>query len=728
MSQLAAIVRRELAAYFTAPIAYVVGVLFLILQGLSFWAVVEVLSDPRRPGTYGAVLETHFGGTPLYWSVLFAVVAVISMRLIADERRQGTWETLMTAPVGEGTVVIGKWIGACAFYAALWLPTLTYVGVLAVFAPGEAGIDLGPIVSAYAGVMLCGAAFLAIGLAASAATSNQIIAAAATFSLLWGLLLIGQLPDIAGDVGPPSPLIQIVDLRAHMLALARGEITAGALALFGALIVVALAAAHRLCVGDRRPRPERRRRSAALGLIAVNALLALALVAHNPASWDVSASRQNSLEPSTRDVLARVDRPIDLLVVRPTAEVFDPVWAEVDPLIARLVRAQPMLHRRDVDPALETERIAELAREFAFAPGDLTEGGAIVVQAGRRRRAIDLLAMAGFERDDLGVGALSQFRAESELAAAISDVIDVEPVTACATGSHGELPLAPAAGGADWSALGDRLRRDGIAIETVTDLAALSPERCRVLIVAGPAHPLSASDAVAIDGYLARGGRLLLAAASRPEPGRSALPATGLEMVIAARGIQLEPAIAVDPDSEVDVPLAWATTAGYGDHPIAAPFAGRRVTVWLAPRVISGGIPLVFASPRGWGERDVAALFAGGDVQADPGERVGAPPVAAAAEDSATGARIVVFGSALSISSEIAGRGLGSADALAAAAVSWLVGRARAVPVGDKMPEYVRLVMTRGQLRATFAMAVIGLPALLAGLGGAIGWRRRRGG
>ena len=87
IARILTIARRELLAAFHAPIAYVVMVLFLALQGFSFWAVVEVLADPSRPAGYGAVLRTHFGGTFLYWAVLFAVVALVTMHLVAEERR-----------------------------------------------------------------------------------------------------------------------------------------------------------------------------------------------------------------------------------------------------------------------------------------------------------------------------------------------------------------------------------------------------------------------------------------------------------------------------------------------------------------------------------------------------------------------------------------------------------------------------------------------------------------
>ena len=133
--QTLAIARREAAAYLAAPIAAVVAVLFLLVEGFSFFAVLRALADPRKPAPYGAVLRTHFGGTFLYWTFLFFVVAVITMRLVSEERRQGTWEALRTAPVGHGAIVVGKWLGALVFYVVLWIPTVAYVVLLVGLAP-----------------------------------------------------------------------------------------------------------------------------------------------------------------------------------------------------------------------------------------------------------------------------------------------------------------------------------------------------------------------------------------------------------------------------------------------------------------------------------------------------------------------------------------------------------------------------------------------------------------
>ena len=95
--RLSAIGLRELAAFVLSPIGALVGAAFILLQGLSFWGLVRVLANPSEPAPYGAVLHSFFGGTLLYWAVVFAVVSALTMRTYAEERQQGTWELLATS-------------------------------------------------------------------------------------------------------------------------------------------------------------------------------------------------------------------------------------------------------------------------------------------------------------------------------------------------------------------------------------------------------------------------------------------------------------------------------------------------------------------------------------------------------------------------------------------------------------------------------------------------------
>lgn len=238
------IARRELAAYFLAPISYLVMALFLVVQGYSFWLFCELLNARGTP--HGAVMQYFFGGTFLYWLFLMFLVAVITMRLVAEERRQGTLEPLLTAPIGELDVILGKYFGALGFYAALWAPTLLYVLVLRAYAPEGAAPDPGPIAAGYLGTLVIGAGALALGLFASTLTRNQILAAVLSFVLLSMMLLVGALGDALVRSGPWSPLLEHLNLFRHMEDFGRGIVDTRHLLVHLGLAIVALFAATRL--------------------------------------------------------------------------------------------------------------------------------------------------------------------------------------------------------------------------------------------------------------------------------------------------------------------------------------------------------------------------------------------------------------------------------------------------------------------------------------------------
>jgi ABC-2 type transport system permease protein len=195
------IARRELAAYFYSPIAYVVLGLFLVVQGIVFTVFLHFLNSPQAPP--GAVMSYFFGGTLLYWvSVIFAV-SFLPMRLLAEEQRSGTLETLLTAPVRDAEVVLGKYLACLCFYILLWLPEALYVALLWRYGGKP---DLGPIAAGYLGAFLSGAALLAWGLFASALTRNQIIAATLAFVFSLALLLLGIAQEFTTSPGTRAVL------------------------------------------------------------------------------------------------------------------------------------------------------------------------------------------------------------------------------------------------------------------------------------------------------------------------------------------------------------------------------------------------------------------------------------------------------------------------------------------------------------------------------------------
>lgn len=241
MRQALTIARREISAYFLSPISYLVLTLFLLVEGYSFWLFIELLNGRDTP--HGAVLQYFFGGTFLYWLFVMFLVAVLTMRLVAEERSRGTLEPLLTAPVDEWEVIVGKYLGALTFWCALWAPTLLYVLVLRSCAPAGAAPDPGPILAGYLGTLLVGASALAIGLLFSALTKNQILAAVLTFVTLTLLLLVGALGDALVRSGPWAGVLDYINLFRQMDDFGRGivdsrhviyHLSLAALALFSA--------------------------------------------------------------------------------------------------------------------------------------------------------------------------------------------------------------------------------------------------------------------------------------------------------------------------------------------------------------------------------------------------------------------------------------------------------------------------------------------------------------
>ena len=169
MKQALTIARRELSSLFCSPIAYVVLGVFALGTTLIF-------ANNFFPGLAASLRDTFTG---LIWLLIFLVPA-ISMRLISEEFRSGTVETLLTTPVSDTQIILGKWLGAMGFFLVLLTPLI----VLAMILELNGEPDWGPIISGLIGLLLVGGLYLAIGTFASALTQNQIIAFLVTVSLI----------------------------------------------------------------------------------------------------------------------------------------------------------------------------------------------------------------------------------------------------------------------------------------------------------------------------------------------------------------------------------------------------------------------------------------------------------------------------------------------------------------------------------------------------------------
>jgi hypothetical protein len=618
--------------------------------------------------------------------------------------------------------VTGKWLAAATVYALVWVPTLAYLAIVALYRSGTGGWDLPAIAVGYAGAIALGAALLAWAVAASAATGSALAAGALGFAWLIGMFLVGELPALWPDLATDHPSLALaldtLSLRTIATDLARGYVGVRSLAVLAGLAVVGLALAITLaCAGRRRAAELRIRTLGTLAVAAISVSLCI-LAARHPAGLDLSAARRNSLDPETRAVLAELPGPAVLTIVQPTRGALEPVYDEVARVVARIAEAAPSMAVRRADPASAPGGLTAIARAAGLQPENLASVGGVIVELGGKHRVVDMMAFAVFDGGPGGAATVERLAIEQELAGALAALSATRPVVVCATRGHGELPLDAQPSGRDWFAVAQRLRGEGMTIEEI-DIGAAIPTSCRAVLVAGPSVPLTADEALAIQRFTRTGGGLVVAASG---PVNGALPATGLEGVLVAEGLGLPPAIAVDPSPCIRArPDVVCVIDGYADHPINRGFARTRFTLWPRPRAVvatRGARPLIAASAASWGELSPE------DPPVKNGDDL-AGPVALAAIGSTH--RVIAIGSADSLTSAALSGGGSAGDLWLAHAIRFASGTPEpTVAVASRAPEQVRLVMTAGQRRAVIALSVGGIPLAWAVLGGLVVWWRRR--
>jgi ABC-2 type transport system permease protein len=208
MNNITTMARRELGAYFLSPIAYAVSAVFLFSTGRAF-----------ALGTFQNGAEASLRSLFEFWTMLILVfvLPMLTMRLLSEELRSGTIETLMTVPVSETEIVLGKFVGAFAFYLILLALLLLYPIVLAMYGP----LDPLLLVCNYIGLILLGALYIAVGLFFSACTKHQIIAVLLSFVLL--ALMTFASHGLAQTVeGWLRALLQQLSVRTHFFDFVRG--------------------------------------------------------------------------------------------------------------------------------------------------------------------------------------------------------------------------------------------------------------------------------------------------------------------------------------------------------------------------------------------------------------------------------------------------------------------------------------------------------------------------
>lgn len=213
------VLKRELFSTFVTPVAWAMMVVFLFLQGLNFYMLVVHFTNQVEVAVDRGPVQWFFGETVLFYLPMLMLPPALTMRLFAEERRAGTIESLLTAPVSTTGVVLGKWTAAFVTYLITWAPTLLYMVVLR--RAGE--IDWRVVGACYLGVALIGAAFISVGTLMSSMTKSQFVALLASFAMVFGLFIIG-IGEFVFDTGPVHDICSYVSVWSQMADFSKGLI------------------------------------------------------------------------------------------------------------------------------------------------------------------------------------------------------------------------------------------------------------------------------------------------------------------------------------------------------------------------------------------------------------------------------------------------------------------------------------------------------------------------
>ena len=248
MNVFRALVRRELSAFFQGPTGFIIIAAVMFLIGLGFLVVLSGLNGEATPMPVTQV----FYGTYFFWVILLLIAPVITMRSFAMERASGTYESLMTAPVGDWQVVLSKFAGALIFYMILWVPLLICSIVVRFYVGESAVLGLGTMFTSALGILMVGCLYMSIGCFASALTRNQAVAAVSGFALGAALFFTGFFSYFAGDrTDWLSQLARYISLANHIESFTRGVIDLGAIVFFLSLTGLFLYLTHKV-VESRR--------------------------------------------------------------------------------------------------------------------------------------------------------------------------------------------------------------------------------------------------------------------------------------------------------------------------------------------------------------------------------------------------------------------------------------------------------------------------------------------
>ncbi len=724
MTALWAITRRELASFFHSVVAPVVLTGFLVSVGLFFTIYLFGYSEMSlaalqapASGSYLNLAEGLF--RPLVSITVFFLLFLLpalAMRLMAPDLRSGRRELVASWPVGDGTWILGKWLGGSLAALAMIGAGTAYILAGWTFGHPEAG----PAFTAVLGQSLLAMCLVAWGLLASCLVSHQVVAyfLAFMFSLL--LFIIGTFDRLVG--GPAGRVASELSLLTHFERFSRGVIALQDILYFTGMTAIALTVAWAVHAGRRLSSGRRLGPWTPALLTIVVAVLLYLVGAQFPRSWDLTGNRRYSLAPQSLQVL---DQLGDLLDGKGAAaataggegptgadhvqvyafyQKLDPARDETEALLTSCRQRSRRFRFEVIDPEVDLD----LFRKY-----DLGSARSVVVTVGDRYTTL-------LQPE------------ESALLSAVYRLASGRLSRVMFLTGHGEHQL-------------DNNERPGYATCALAladqgyDVVPLSlaggarvPESCDVLVVAGPRLDPEPGETAAIDAFVGRGGAVLVMTDPPTPAGWSAwlrqqwrIVPTGQVLVDAGR-VSAEQGLGPRTVGIVDT---------YSHHSIVHSLHGLVTTFTLAQplmRSASGdssllGSPLLETGEAAWGETDPATMYTG-RPEFDPATDSRGPlPFGWVLESRHAGARpgrLVVIGNSEFLNNAMVNRGA-NRDLLLNA-VSWLAREDALIQVRGRDPLSQPVVLTASQKNVYGFGALAGWPLLVGSLALGLMLRRRR--
>ncbi len=246
MKNIWSIAKKEIRAYFNSPIAYAVIAVFLLLVGFFFYSLIwwfnsQAMQMAQNPYYAQQININQMVFSPLFHNmsiILLLVLPLLTMRLLAEEKKIGTEELLFTSPVSVSEIILGKYLASLIVLATM----LGLTALLSIFTFAYGNPEIAPWLDGYLGLFLLGAAFIAVGIFFSSLTENQIVAATLTF----GVLLLFWILNWAGSSAGPTwqGVLNYVSFFQHFDDMTRGILDTKDLVYYGSFSFFALFLTH----------------------------------------------------------------------------------------------------------------------------------------------------------------------------------------------------------------------------------------------------------------------------------------------------------------------------------------------------------------------------------------------------------------------------------------------------------------------------------------------------